>query len=120
MSLSSTKDLKKETRLKRLSDISKWAKGGKDAEIPLYTETQSTLKFEEVDKDAKAAIALVAADPDNVELRTKAAYAAALSRDMKYAAMGRRRMFQLGVHNALRETYEGYKIALDSEGKKGA
>lgn len=115
MSLSSTTDLEQSTRLQRLSDIAKWAKGGKDAEIPLYTETQSTMAFTEVDEAARTAVTAVADDPDNAELRTKAAYAVALARDMKYAAMGRRRMFQLGVHNALRETYEGYKVATDSK-----
>ena len=115
MSLSSTKDIEPSTKLQRLSDIAKWAKGGKDAEIPLYTETQSSMAFKEVEEAAKAAVATVADDPDNAELRTKAAYAVALARDMKYAAMGRRRMFQLGVHNALRETYEGYKVATDSK-----
>ncbi len=115
MSLSSTKDIEASTKLQRLSDLAKWAKGGKDAEIPLYAETQSSLEFLEVDEAARAAVALVQEDPDNAELRTKAAYAVALSRDMKYAAMGRRRMFQLGVHNALREVYEGYKVALDSK-----
>ena len=114
MSLTSTTDFKKETRETRLNDITKWAQGTNDAGIIPYTETQSNLTFPEADAAAKAAIAAVVLNPDNTELRTNAAYAAALARDMKYAAMGRRRMFQLGVNNALRETYEGFKIAYDS------
>lgn len=114
MSLSSTEDFKKETRIDQLLVITKWAQGGKEAEIPLFSETQSNLEFPEADEMAKAAIAASAANPDNTELRTLAAYSAARARDMKYASMGRRRMFQLGVNNALRETYEGFKIAYDS------
>ena len=113
MSLTSTADIERDTKKQRLSDITKWAKGSKNAEIPLFSETQTDLTFSDADDAARTAIAAVADDPDNAELRTKAAYAAALARDMKYAAMGRRRMFQLGVHNALRETYEGFKIATD-------
>jgi hypothetical protein len=114
-SLSSTAKLDKRSRLTRLDDITKWARGGKEAEIPLYTETQTDMTFPEATAAAVTAIEAVAADPDNAQLRTEASYAAALARDMKYAAMGKRRLFQLGVHNALRETYEGFKIAHDSE-----
>lgn len=114
MSLSSTTEFDKESRIKRLTDITKWAYGGQSSELPLYTETQTNMTFPEATEAATTAIAAVADDPDNAELRTKAAYAAALARDMKYAAMGKRRLFQLGVHNALRETYEGFKIAADS------
>lgn len=114
MSLSSTQTLDKDSRLQRLNDITKWAYGSKDAEIPLYSETQSNMTFPEADAAAVEAVEAVAANPTNAQLRTKAAYAVALARDMKYAAMGKRRLFQLGVHNALREAYEGFKIAHDS------
>lgn len=40
MSLSSTEDFKKETRIDQLLVITKWAQGGKEAEIPLLRDTK--------------------------------------------------------------------------------
>lgn len=113
MSLSSTDDINADKRKLRMEEAVKWLSGN-GLEIPLCTETQSNLDCNEAVEAANAALEAVAGDPDNAALRTEAVYKAALARDMKYISAGRRRMFQLGVHNALRELYEGAKIHIDS------
>ena len=111
MSLSYTPDPDEQERSKRLTEIASWARGGK---INHYAEDQDSLTFDAVAEDAAQEAADVAENnSQNARARAHAMYKLALARDMRYAAMGRRRMFELGVHNALREVYEGIKIDID-------
>lgn len=88
----------------RVQEVKRWASGATD--LPTFAETQSDFSFSEARQAAEAALGAVEGDPDNPDVRNKANYALALYRDMQYLAMGRKRMFQLGVHDGLRELYE--------------
>jgi hypothetical protein len=113
--LSFTSELTSDARILQLLKITKWAHGGSGATIPLCSENYENLTFSDLVEQANTAADAVADNSDSVALRTVAAYQLALARDMRYASAGRKRLNELAVHNAFRETYEGFKTAKDAE-----
>ena len=101
MGLSVTKTLTSTEREKRITDIEKWAAGN----FEIGDTLDDLINYATTDIDP---------EEDDVEIRVKATFVKALYRDLNYATAGRKRLFELGVHNALRELYQGSKIAIDA------
>lgn len=112
MSLFVTNELSKTKKLTKLGDITKWASGG--TSLPLVAETQTDLGFTDAVDAAVAAVAGINESTErNARVRAEAVYKLAFARDALYASAGRHMLFELSVHNAFRETYEGGKVAID-------
>lgn len=101
LGLSISKEFTQVEREKRMGDIEKWASGGFD--IDLSHEYLKDVEIEDIDPEES-----------DVKERTRVNYLRALIRDREYSKAGRKRLFELGVHNAMRELYQGSKIAVDS------
>jgi hypothetical protein len=101
LGLSITKEFTSAERERRMGDIEKWASGGYD--IDLAHEYLKDVEIDDIDPEEA-----------DVRVRTRINFLRALVRDRDYSKAGRKRLFELGVHNAMRELYQGAKIAVDS------
>jgi hypothetical protein len=111
-----TLDLKTEDRDRRQDMLAAWARGA--GALPLDAEIDSDFSsFPIISGNAEAAIAALDTETerDKALARVKATYALALLRDMKYNIAGRRFLFELGLHNALRELYSGSMVIWNAE-----
>ena len=104
LGLSISKEFTVAERDKRLEDIEKWASGGFD--LDLASEYLADLESDDI-----------TAGETDVNIRTRINYVKTLYRDLKYSTAGRKRLFELGVHNSMRELYQGIVIATASGDK---
>lgn len=100
LGLSTSKDFTKSERIKRMADIEKWAAG--DVDLDTALEYIANVEITDIDIGEM-----------DVKVRTQCNFIRAMIRDRDYSIAGRKRLFDLGVHNAMRELYQGIKIAID-------
>lgn len=101
LGLSTSKELTTKSIDTKITDVEKWVAG----DFALNSAIEDLADFESTD---------IEDDEEDVLVRTKATYTKALFRDLNYAKAGRKRLFELGIHNTFRELYQGQKITIDA------
>lgn len=110
---SSTTDILSDKRAAQITRIIAWSWGG--AQMDLFTEQDSNLSFDTLKNNANnLADSINNENEDEILLRTRATYAQAIIRDVRYMMAGRNHLFSLGANNSIRELYEGGKISIDA------
>lgn len=107
MGLTFTDKLDKTDASRRIQDIEAYARGAKV--FKYFVEDLGDMQMESIKSSAEADF-----NEKDPWARAQNTYLRALYRDGQYALMGRKRLFELGVHNGLRETYEKGKQAVDA------